>query len=369
MAQGMEPRVPQVALFNKVFLRNVNILGRAYELGLVAELKVRTGRITDDLDMGLDMLRRGKFALLPKVVTRRKRTPPPIAVERSPDAVGYFPGCSLHAMAKEYDLSARAVLAALGFQPTEPQGWVCCGSTPAHKLDHRLATQLPLESLITLEQSGFEEVALPCAACFNRFRTSAHDLRRDPDLKQDLEAALGYAYQDRVKITSLVDLVEGRLEVVRDETVQSLSGLKVACYYGCLLSRPPEVTGSDDPEYPTSMDRIMKALGAEVVDWDYKVACCGASLSLTNPDIVIAMSSEILQNARARGADLVAVACPLCHANLDGRQKQMKGVDHLPTLYFTQLMAIAFGMPERAALQRNLIDPRPVLVEHGLLST
>jgi heterodisulfide reductase subunit B len=110
-----------------------------------------------------------------------------------------------------------------------------------------------------------------------------------------------------------------------------------------------------------AMDRLMQALGAEPVPWDAKVSCCGASLALTNLDIVLGMSRAILENARARGADVVAVACPLCHSNLDTRQAKMGLVHPIPVLYFTQLMALAFGMAPQAALSRNLTDPRPVL--------
>jgi heterodisulfide reductase subunit B len=109
------------------------------------------------------------------------------------------------------------------------------------------------------------------------------------------------------------------------------------------------------------MDRLIQALGAEPVAWDAKVSCCGASLALTNLDIVLAMSRAVLENARARGADVVAVACPLCHSNLDTRQSKMDLTNPIPVLYFTQLMAVAFGMTPQAALSRNLTDPRPVL--------
>jgi len=116
-----------------------------------------------------------------------------------------------------------------------------------------------------------------------------------------------------------------------------------------------------------SMDRLMKALGAEPIDWDRKVSCCGASLSLTATGIVLEMSADIIENAHARGADLVAVACPMCHANIDGRQVQMDITQPVPALYFTQLMALAFGMPEEAALKFNMVDARPLLKERGFL--
>jgi heterodisulfide reductase subunit B len=367
MARGIPPKVPEVALFNKVFLRNVNVLGRASELGLMAEMNLRRQQPFKDLDLGLQLIKHGKLRLLPEMVSSRhgSRLAP---TSRPANEVGYYPGCTLHSMASEFDHSTRAVLEALGLSPVEPEGWVCCGSTPAHRVDHRTSVKLPLRNFLLLEQAGLDSVVVPCAACFNRFKTAAHELRLDPALKSDLEAEVGSVYSDRLHILSLLDVLKERVgfEAIAARVRRPLQGLRVACYYGCLLSRPPSITGAEHPEYPMTMDRVVEALGATPIDWDYKVTCCGASLSTTHPGIVLKMSGDILRNARARGADLVAVACPLCHTNLDARQTQMDGQPILPALYLTQLMAVAFGMPEQAALGHNLIDPRPMLDAHGL---
>ena len=369
LAQGVKPGVPEAALFNKVFLRNVNLLGRSYELGLLAEMNLRTGKPIKDIDLGINMVRHGKIRFLPELILRRKQRAPQAPAARPPTEIGYYPGCSLHSLAEEFDRSTRAVLTALGLTPVEPEGWVCCGSTPAHRTDHHLATKLPLQSLILFEQAGLQDVTLPCAACYNRFRAATRDLRLDPELKEQLEHELDATYHDSVGIVSLLDVLVDRIgvEAVAARVRRPLEGLKVACYYGCLLTRPPAVTGSTEAEYPRSMDRLVQALGATPVDWDRKVACCGASLSAIRSEIVFDLSGEILANARAHGADLVAVACPLCHTNLDGRQTQMPGDVRTPALYITQLMAVAFGLQAEAALARNLIDPRPLLSARGLI--
>ena len=367
LRRGIQPKVPDVALFHKVFLRDVDLLGRAYELGLMAEMNLRTGQPFKDLDLGLEMLRHGKLRVIPEFV-RHRAPKPKERPTRAENEIGYYPGCSLHSMAEEFDRSTRAVIEALGLKPVEPDGWVCCGSTPAHRVDERLATRLPLESLVLLEQEGLDEVALPCAACFNRFRSAVRHLRDDAELKADLEGEMGITYHDGVEVLSLLELIERRVgaEAVRARVTRPLQGLRVACYYGCLLTRPPSITGAEDAEYPMAMDRLMQSLGAEPVPWDVKVSCCGASLALTNLDIVLGMSRAILENARARGADVVAVACPLCHSNLDTRQAKMGLADPMPVLYFTQLMAVAFDMAAQAALSRNLTDPRPVLEKRGI---
>ena len=147
-----------------------------------------------------------------------------------------------------------------------------------------------------------------------------------------------------------------------------LKGLNVVAYYGCLLTRPPQITEVDHHENPTDMDDLLSALGAEVRDWSYKTTCCGAAHSLSRPDIVVKLSRNLIEHAHTAGAEAIAVACPLCHMNLDARQMQMELKAPMPILYFTQLMAIALGLPEKdAVLNKNLVDARPLLKQKDLL--
>ncbi|MBI3913876.1 MAG: 4Fe-4S dicluster domain-containing protein [Chloroflexi bacterium] len=356
LARGVKPQVPEVALFNKVFLRNVNILGRAYELGLTLEMNARTGQPFKDVPMGLEMIRKRKinlmpeFARVPKKVEKR---------EFKPNQIGYYPGCSLHSMASEYDHSLRAVSGALDLELVEAEGWVCCGSSPAHRIEPKLAVELPMKNLALIQQMGLTEVTIPCAMCFNRFRTAQS------------EAATEHAPLPEVAVRSFLDVLVNRigLPAIAHRVRKPLTDLKVACYYGCLLTRPPKVTRDQHPEYPCEMDDVMKTLGATVLDWGSKTMCCGASLSATLTEIALDLSANILSDARAVGADAVVVACPLCHLNLDARQHQMKHAGkEIPVLYISQLVALAFGMDEKAAaLAKNMVDPKPLLREKGLL--
>ena len=366
--RGIEPQVREVDIFNQAFLREIRLWGRAYELGLMAEMKLRTHNILGDLDLGIKMIRKRKMAFLPHA-TRPPRKVRPIA--GATDAVAYYPGCSLQCMASEYDISARAVAEALGMTLIEPHGWLCCGSSAAHRADPDSALRLPLENLSLVEQSGFKEVTMPCAACFNRHKAAQHEIRRDEQRKAAVDERIGYTYKDTVKVNTLVESIAQHVEPqeVAARVKRPLTGLRVVCYYGCLLTRPPQVTEAAHPENPVDMDALMSALGAEVKDWSYKTSCCGASHSLTRPDIVLRLSSDLIAHARAAGADVIAVACPLCHANLDARQFQMKLDAPMPVLYFTQLMAVALGLPENAAaLGKNLVDPRPLLKDKGFLN-
>jgi len=368
--QGIRPAIPAVEDFLKVFHRHVRLLGRAYEAGLVLELNLRRKEpLKDFFDLGLPMIRKGKinpfpsFARVPGRVERR---------EVAPDEIAYYPGCSLHSIATEYEMSARVAAEGVGLKLVEPKGWTCCGSSPAHKLDPEGAVRMPLANLALIERSGFHEVAMPCAACFSRFRAALHEIREDPALRARMEEAIGYKYQDTVEVRSLLDVMAERVgvEAIAEKVRRPLSGLKVACYYGCLLTRPPKIAGVPHHEYPMNMDQLVSALGAEAVDWNGKTRCCGAGLALTVTERAIELCRWLVDEARAGGADCIAVACPLCHANLDGRQLQMKDLEQkMPILYFTQLMALAFGVePKAAGLHKNLVDPFPLLREKGFVS-
>ena len=366
--RGIEPALPKVDAFNRAFMREVRWWGRAYEPGLMAEMTLRhpdLDGLRADLPLYISMLRKGKVPVLPKP-GRIPRAP-----GRQPEAAGalaFYPGCSLHAMAEEYRLSAEAVCEALTLPILEPEGWVCCGSSAAHRIDPEAALRLPLQNLATIERSGFKEVTMPCAACFSRHKTALHEIRQHADRRAAMNNALDYAYQDTVEVSTLIDalLAHVGVDAIADRVTRPLDGLRVVTYYGCLLTRPSEVTAAAHPENPVGLDQIMTALGAEVIDWSYKTVCCGAAHALTRPDIVVKLSGDLLKQARASGADLVVVACPLCHMNLDARQFQMALEDPIPVLYFTQAMAVAFDLPEKAAaLHKNLVDPLPVLAGHS----
>jgi heterodisulfide reductase subunit B len=358
--RGLPPAIPEVDKFSTLFLRNIGLLGRLHEVGLMAGLNLTTGQLLKDLDLGLEMLKRGKLKFIPTVVRPPKKVKP---VEPGEGKVAYYPGCSLHSSAAEYDQTIRATASMLDLELVEPPGWICCGSSPAHSTDHVLATVLPMRTLATVEQMGLDTVTAPCSACFARMKAAVHAVANDSEMAQVVEAQTGYSYRGTVTVQHLLDTLVDRVGLAKIEArVQKpLKNLKVACYYGCLVTRPPKITQAEHPEYPTKMDDLVRALGAEPVHWSYKTDCCGGSLGLTQTSLALKMSRKILQNARDCGAEVIVTACPLCHVNLDGRQSQI-GLDfQIPVLYITQLMALAFGLGEKqAALNKNIVDPRPV---------
>jgi heterodisulfide reductase subunit B2 len=367
--KGKKPAIPAVDNFNKAFMREVRLWGRAYEVGLMVEMKLRSRDLLGDMDLGVKMIAKNKLPFLPKWVRPPSRTRP---VPGAGEAIAYYPGCSLHSTAAEFDLSTRAVAKALGMNLIEPKGWVCCGSSAAHRADPEEALRLPFENLRRIEQSGFREVTMPCAACYNRHKAALSSLKQDPQYSKQHKSQSGYSYQDKVHVSNLAEALLEHVgsKKIEEEVRRELHGLKVVCYYGCLMTRPPQITGSKHPENPTELDRLMEAAGADVIDWSYKTMCCGAAHSLTRPEIVLKLSHNLIDHARESGADMIVVACPLCHTNLDARQFQMKLKEPLPVVYFTQLMALALGLPNKTAvLHKNLVDPRPVLRKKGILNT
>jgi len=285
----------------------------------------------------------------------------------------YYPGCSLHSTAKEYDMSTRAVTEALGIELEEIPGWSCCGATSAHATSGLLSLALPVRNLALAKDLGLDMVVC-CAACYNRFKAANKVMRSNDGYRAQVNEIVGSQYNGEVRVRHLLEVLatEYGLDVLREKVSRKLTGLRVAAYYGCLLVRPPEVVEFDDPENPTSMDELATALGAEAVAWPYKTECCGASLSLTaRTDVTLKLSHDILQMATDEGAECIMVACPLCQSNLDLRQAQInkcyKTQFALPVLYFTQLVGLALGMPaRRLGLDKLTVNPEKLLKAKGL---
>ena len=282
--------------------------------------------------------------------------------------VSYYPGCSLHGTAREYDESIQAVSTILGIQLHELENWTCCGASSAHCTDEGLALALAVRNLAIAERSD-RELLVPCVACYNRFKVAEKEVKNHPD-----SLPISYAYRGNVPIRYALDFFceESVLDRIKEKRAKPLTGLKVACYYGCLTVRPPKLTSVKDYENPGHMDRLMEALGAEPLPWSYKTDCCGASLAMTRTDIIRKLSGKLLSMALEAEADCIVTGCPMCQANLDMRQEEIKkeggGKDALPVLYFSELMGLSLGHKEvKKWLGRHITDPIKVLNRKGLL--
>jgi heterodisulfide reductase subunit B len=285
----------------------------------------------------------------------------------------YYPGCSLHASAGEYDLSTRELFAALGIKLTEIPDWFCCGATPAHNVDELLSLSLCAKNLELAEQVE-GDVAVACAACFSRLKFTQHILEENETKRRQVEQAIAAPVHLNGTVKHLLEILarDLGLERLAASVKKPLSGLKVACYYGCLLTRPNDVPNLDCVEAPTIMESVVEAAGAQTVAWTHRLECCGANFTLSRPGVVLQLSNAILESAKAAGADCIMVGCPLCHGNLDIRQKEIEGVYHtqygMPVFYLTQLVGLALGLSaEKLGLDALIVNPLPLLKERGLL--
>lgn len=285
----------------------------------------------------------------------------------------YFPGCSLGSFGNDYHLSLKYVTEALGMELVEVEDWVCCGGFSARATSHLLSIALPVLSLSHAEKAGFHQLVAPCSICSSRFKAANAELDHDADLKKKIHEVFDYKYQGNVRIYHPLEVfLEIGLDKIRERIRKKLTGLKIACYYGCLLTRPPKIAQFDQVENPQSMDSLIRVLGAETTDWSFKTKCCGALMTLASSDMALKLSKDVLRGAKEAGANAIAVACPLCQANLDGRQGQIEETYKtrygIPILYFTQLMGLAFGAyPKEVGIQKLLTSPREVLGSIGIM--
>jgi heterodisulfide reductase subunit B len=285
----------------------------------------------------------------------------------------YYPGCSLHASAGEYDLSTRELFKALSIGLTEIPDWFCCGATPAHNVDELLSLSLCAKNLELAEQVE-GDLAVACAACFSRLKTTQHVLTENDVKRKQVEKAIDAPVKLAGNVKHLLDILarDFGLERLAASVKKPLKELKVACYYGCLLTRPTDVPNLDCTEAPTIMERVIEATGAETVAWTHRLECCGANFTLSRPGVVIQLTNAILESAKAAGADCIMVGCPLCHGNLDIRQKEIEGVFqasyNLPVFYLTQLVGLSVGLGvDKLGLDAMIVNPLPLLKSKGLL--
>jgi len=281
--------------------------------------------------------------------------------------LSYYPGCTLKGSARELDESFRSVAQRLDISLKELKDWTCCGASSAHLMDEYLETALPAADLMVAQDAGLDVVA-PCAACHVRMKAAAQKLSNGSELKAQ------FPFKGNIRVLSGLEMLsdESTFRLIKEKVTKPLTGLRVVPYYGCLAVRPPEVVQPDDPENPMQMDRILEALGADVLSWPYKTDCCGGSLTLTRTDLVLKLSRKLLDMAKLVEGDVLVTFCPMCQANLDTRQAEMSeqtGQRYaMPVLYLTELMGLAFGHPGVGSwLSKHLTPAEQTLRSRGLL--
>jgi len=285
----------------------------------------------------------------------------------------YFPGCTLSTKAKGFATSGQASARALGIDLVELSQWNCCGATFPLATDNLLALVAPTRILLNAQKEGDHLVTL-CSICYHVLKRTNRFLREEKDKREKINLFIEEEYRGEVQVFHLLELLRDEIgfEELSKRAEKRLRGLRVAPYYGCLLLRPSQEIGLDDPEEPRILDDLLASLGCEVVEFPYKSECCGSYLAMNASEVTRELSYLILRSALASGAQAMVTSCPLCHFNLDYRQGEMAahypGFAQIPVLYFTQLLAMALGIENEAfRLADHHVDPRPLLVSRGLM--
>jgi heterodisulfide reductase subunit B len=288
----------------------------------------------------------------------------------------YYPGCSLEKNASAYDKSTKAVAAPLGIELDEIQDWNCCGATEYMALNILPAYALIGRNLaLAANQSdnGGKLVA-PCSACYLNLAKADKHMAGSPEFAAKVNQALGAGglHYDggSLHIRHLLQIVVDDVgyDKVAEQVTNPLYQLRVAPYYGCLIVRPGYEGSNDDPEYPTSMDKLMRRLGATVVDFPMKAHCCGGHMTQISEPVALEMIRRLLKNASDYDADVIVTICPMCQLNLDAYQDAVNkhfGTNYkIPVLYFTQLMGLAFGMdPKSLGIGSEIVSASDALAK------
>ena len=280
--------------------------------------------------------------------------------------LSYYPGCSLHGTSVEYDESIREVISALDIDLKELEDWNCCGASSGHSIGGKLGHELSTRNLTLAAKSG-RDVVVPCAACFNRLRSAQVAV---------LEEKHAPSPETAVKLRSLADVLSesALLARIAQRVRKPLDQISAVTYYGCLVVRPPVVTGAANYEDPRDIDVVLEAMGVKMKTWSYKTQCCGGGLTLSRPDAVTRLSKKILDRVREIGAECVVAICPMCLMNLEicqfeaMRSGEDKGKPPIPIVYLTEIVGVALGLPRAPQwLGKHLVDPRPLFRAKGLI--
>ena len=281
-----------------------------------------------------------------------------------------YPGCAAKGATPELYQSTMAVIGRLGIEVTELNASSCCGAGVVGEADPEGALALSARTFAQAERLGLDVMTI-CGTCQGVMGGANRKLKSDPALLERVNRLLqpeGLVYQGSVQVKHLLWIVvrEVGLEKLKDEVQVTLGDLKIAPFYGCYILRPSWDLGFDDPENPTSLEKVIRAVGAEPVDYGGKTKCCGFPIILEREDIALAMNGANLKEAKDAGADAMVTPCPLCHMSLDIYQeragRKVNAKLDLPVLHLPQMLGLAMGVPaEELGVRRHLIPVEPFL--------
>jgi heterodisulfide reductase subunit B len=290
--------------------------------------------------------------------------------------VAYYPGCALEGTGHAYNKSTKAVGKSLGLELEEVKNWNCCGAMEVKNIDPKVQTYLSSRVMsIAANEMGYDTVMAPCNGCYHNLKKAEYDLENDQTSREVVDRISKKAGHEtyksgQVETIHALDWIKDAIgeEGLAARVKNSLKGMKIANYYGCMYTRPRHIfpekdqgAGSESTSKPHFMDDLLGAAGATNVDFPLKTACCGGAHSLSDSDTSTKLVLNIIQAAEASGAEVIATECPTCHSGLEMHQiraeKRLGVKTNVKIIYFTQLLGLALGLsPRKVGLDENVSD-------------
>lgn len=287
--------------------------------------------------------------------------------------IPYYPGCTLNTFAKSFDESARDAAVAIGFEMAELKQWNCCGATFPLTPDNLIALSAPAKVLSNAGKEG-DTLTTLCSVCYNVLKRTNKVMRDNREKRSTINGFIEEEYDGAVNVLHFLEVLRDKIgfDKVKAAVKRPLTGIKTGAYYGCMLLRPFEDMGIDNAERPTVFENLLKALGAEPVEFPNRIECCGAHLAMNNEEVVTKLSGNVMTSAVGSGAELIVTSCPLCQYNLEKSQDKVAsrtpGYTGVPVIYFTQALGLALGQPiETLGFEKNVTDVMPLLKKKGIV--
>lgn len=287
--------------------------------------------------------------------------------------IPYYPGCTLNTFAKSFDESARSSALEIGFEMAELKQWNCCGATFPLTPDNLIALSAPAKVLSNAGKEG-DTLTTLCSVCYNVLKRTNKVMRDSREKRATINGFIEEEYDGGVNVLHFLEVLRDKVgfDKVKAAVKRPLTGIKTGAYYGCMLLRPFEDLGIDNAERPTVFENLLKALGAEPVEFPNRIECCGAHLAMNNEEVVTKLSGNVMTSAVGSGAELIVTSCPLCQYNLEKSQDKVAartpGYLGVPVIYFTQALGLALGQPiETLGFEKNVTDVMPLLKKKGIV--
>jgi succinate dehydrogenase / fumarate reductase cytochrome b subunit len=275
-----------------------------------------------------------------------------------------YPGCAAKGATPELYQSTMAIIGRLGIEVVELAAAACCGAGVVGESEPDVALALNARTFAQAERLGLDVMTI-CGTCQGVMSAANKRLKTEPGLLERINRILepeGLAYRGAVQVKHLLWIVvrEVGLRKLGEEVRVSLEDFRIAPFYGCYILRPSWDLGFDDPENPTSLEKVIRAVKGEPVSYAGRTKCCGFPIILEKEAIAVAMAGTNMKEAKDEGADFMVTPCPLCHMSLDIYQERagraVKTNLTLPILHLPQLLGLAMGVPAKdLGFSRHLI--------------